>query len=101
MIQFDKTTESLEDFVEKMCPGEIHVKEDLFDEALEEFEEEMPEIAREVDEHYPGMNIHYQLRLLRELYEKILEEREPPTNFSDGDADDDDCYDYDHSPPRG
>ncbi len=48
MVLFDKTAESLEDFVENMVKGAINVAEDIEDLA-EEFDEGLPEIATRID----------------------------------------------------
>lgn len=48
VILFDKTMDSLEDFVENMVEGEINVAEDIED-LVDTFDEDLPEIVSRVD----------------------------------------------------
>jgi len=48
IILFDKTKESLEEFVTSIIPGNIKIVEDM-EEAIDEFEEEMTEATQNVD----------------------------------------------------
>jgi len=65
VIFFDKNKNSLQDFIDKMVPGNITVVDDI-DEALEEFDEDLPELARQVDiiEH---TNIVYQIKKYQQI----------------------------------
>ena len=70
IILFDRTQESLQDFVASMVPGEIKIVDNI-DEALVEFDEGLPSIAKNVDrdEH---TRLTYQLEMLRDLWEDLL-----------------------------
>ena len=48
IIKFDKTIKPLKDFVANMVEGEIFIPEDI-EERLEDFDEEMPRVAKVVD----------------------------------------------------
>jgi len=50
VIKFDYTAESLKDFVANMVEGDIHIPEDM-DDRLDEFDCELPRVAKQVDEN--------------------------------------------------
>ena len=87
VILFDNTKESLEEFVDNIVPGDMHIVEDI-DEALEEYENEMPVIAKQVDTDQQA-NLAYMWELLMEMQR---ESRPIFYNENCGKADD---YSYD------
>ena len=49
VIKFDKTMESLEAFVEEFVRGDAHIADEI-EERIEEFDDDLPIIAKQVDD---------------------------------------------------
>ena len=73
VITFDNTKESLEDFVANIVPGDMHIVDDI-DEALEEYEYEMPVIVKQVDQ---DQNDQAKLTYMWELLQEMRRESRP------------------------
>jgi vacuolar-type H+-ATPase subunit I/STV1 len=73
VVLFEKTSESLTDFIENMVKGKINVAENI-DDLVEEFDEDLPEIATRIDQN-EKTNLMYQLQLMQMLLDEYREEQ--------------------------